>query len=65
QFPTVIAIPAASVARYKEVLVILRNGGAEAAKSAGGKQETPVASASPKPAAPSAPTNPNAATPRP
>lgn len=29
QFPTVVAVPAASVARYKEVLVILRNAGGE------------------------------------
>ena len=58
QFPTVIAIPAASVARYKEVLVILRNGGAA------NTPPTPVASDT-NLSSSSTPTTPGAATQRP
>ena len=46
QFPTVIAIPTASVARYKEVLVILRNGGTGPAGLASSAPPAPVASGS-------------------
>ena len=58
QFPTVTAIPAASVARYKEVLVLLRKGGT------GNTASTivtpgPAASSTKPPATSSATTNPN------
>ncbi|MEK9812413.1 MAG: rod shape-determining protein MreC [Bordetella sp.] len=59
QFPTVTAIPAASVARYKEVLVILRKGGTGNAASTI-VTPGPAARSTKPPATSSATTNPNA-----
>jgi rod shape-determining protein MreC len=64
QFPTVTAIPTASVARHKEVLVILRKGGAVNAASAI-VTPGPAAGGAKPPATSSATPNPNAEAQRP